>query len=63
MDVIRRLIGDASHILRAGGVLMMEIGAGQAAAVANLFDPDEWGSPEFRNDLQAIPRVVVAERK
>jgi release factor glutamine methyltransferase len=63
LHVIRRLVVDASHILGARGVLMMEIGAGQATAVADLFDADEWGSPEFRNDLQAIPRIIIAERK
>jgi len=63
LDVIRRLIRGSGHILASGGVLMMEIGAGQAAAVAGLFDSDEWGSPEFREDLQAIPRVVIAARK
>ncbi|HEY2847551.1 MAG TPA: peptide chain release factor N(5)-glutamine methyltransferase [Pyrinomonadaceae bacterium] len=63
LDLIRRLVIEAGHILRPGGVLMMEIGAGQATAVAELFDPDKWGSPEFQNDLQAIPRVVIARRR
>jgi release factor glutamine methyltransferase len=63
LDFIRQLVRESSHILPPGGVLMMEIGAGQAAAVAALFDSDEWGSPEFREDLQAIPRVVIAARK
>ena len=61
LEIIRRLVRDSGQILKAGGVLIMEIGAGQAAAVADLFDPSEWGSPEVRNDLQAIPRVVVAK--
>jgi len=63
LDIIRRLIGEAGHILVDGGVLLMEIGAGQATAVADLFDSDKWGSPEFRRDLQAIPRVVTAVRR
>jgi release factor glutamine methyltransferase len=63
LDIIRRIIGDSRHVLAPGGVLMMEIGAGQAAAVAALFDSREWGTPEFRRDLQAIPRVVIAVRK
>jgi release factor glutamine methyltransferase len=63
LDIIRRLVRDSGHILNVRGVLMMEIGAGQATAVASLFDSREWGSPEFRYDLQAIPRVVIAHRK
>lgn len=63
LDIIRRLVRDSGHILITGGVLMMEIGAGQAPAVADLFDSATWGKPEFRNDLQAIPRVVIAARR
>jgi release factor glutamine methyltransferase len=63
LDVVRRLARDSGHILEPGGVLMMEIGAGQAAAVAGLFDGDEWGTPNFLNDRQAIPRVVIAKRQ
>lgn len=60
LGVVRRLIERARHMVDAGGVLMLEIGEGQAAAVAALFDPLEWEPPEFRLDLRAIPRVVVA---
>ncbi len=63
LDLIRHLISGSGHILTPGGVLMMEIGAGQAAAVAGIFGSDEWGTPEFHEDLQAIPRVVSAARK
>jgi release factor glutamine methyltransferase len=63
LDIIRKLTRQTGHILASGGVLIMEIGAGQAAAVVDLFDSDEWGPPEFGYDLQAFPRVVIATRK
>ena len=63
LDIVRRLVRDSGHILDTGGVLMMEIGAGQAAAASDLFDPAVWRQPEFREDLQAIPRVVIAAHK
>jgi release factor glutamine methyltransferase len=59
LDAIRRLIRDAPARLRTGGRLLMEIGAGQAAAVAALAAVDgRWTAAEFRLDLQAIPRVA-----
>jgi len=63
LDIVRRLVNDSRHILRSGGVLIMETGAGQATAVADLFDSLIWGKPDFINDLQAIPRVVIAARR
>ncbi|MFL6373521.1 MAG: peptide chain release factor N(5)-glutamine methyltransferase [Pyrinomonadaceae bacterium] len=63
LDVIRRLIVESSHILHSGGVLLIEIGADQAAAVADLLNTPDWATPEFRKDLQAIPRVVTVGRR
>lgn len=61
LTVIRGLVPEAAVALRPGGWLVMEIGAGQAEAVAALLR----GSGlltlhHIRHDLQDIPRVVVA---
>lgn len=58
LDVYRRLIPAALHALKPGGLLLLEIGAGQADAVRALLHG--WRDVEIRPDLQGIPRVVVA---
>jgi release factor glutamine methyltransferase len=63
LDVIRRLIPAAAQRLKPGGYLVFEIGAGQDRNVTELIS----GSPGLRmlglrNDLQGIPRTVVAQR-
>ena len=64
LDVVRRLIAEASRVLRPGGRLLMEIGAGQADAVTELaLEADTWTVEPFRLDLQSIPRVAVLERR
>ncbi|HEV7698686.1 MAG TPA: peptide chain release factor N(5)-glutamine methyltransferase [Pyrinomonadaceae bacterium] len=60
LDIIRLIVADSCHLLRPGGVLIMEIGEGQAAAVKGLFEPRVWQTPKFLADLQAIDRVVIA---
>jgi release factor glutamine methyltransferase len=63
LEVYRKLIQDSVPRLRAGGYLVAEIGAGQDRAIAQLFDPEKWVDICFVNDLQSIPRVVVARRR
>ena len=64
LDVVRRLIAGAGRVLRPRGRLLMEIGAGQADAVAELaLEADTWTVEPFRLDLQDIPRVAVLERR
>jgi release factor glutamine methyltransferase len=63
LDVIRRLVPAAGQRLKPGGYLVFEIGAGQKRAVTGLIS----ASPSLRmlglrNDLQGIPRTVVAQR-
>ena len=60
MDVYRRLVPQAWAALRPGGMLAMEIGYGQREAIAGLLQ--EWDGIEFLNDLQGIPRVVLARK-
>lgn len=61
LDVYRRLIPAAAGRLRPGGVLAVEVGAGQAAAVRALFATAGAFEPaQERADLAGIPRVVFA---
>jgi release factor glutamine methyltransferase len=63
LDVIRRLIPAATARLKTGGSLIFEIGAGQDAAVDQLISAMAGlKMVGLRNDLQGIPRTVVAER-
>ncbi|MBZ5537322.1 MAG: peptide chain release factor N(5)-glutamine methyltransferase [Acidobacteriia bacterium] len=62
LGVYRRLIEHSSPRLRAGGYLVAEIGGGQQRAIQELFDPQGWVNLHFVDDLQSIPRVVVARR-
>jgi len=61
LDVYRRLIPAAAGRLRPGGVLAVEVGAGQAAAVRALFATAGAFEPaQERADLAGIARVVFA---
>jgi len=59
----RRIAADAVAHLAESGVLMVEIGAGQAAAVASLFSGAGMQVFDVLNDLAGIERVVVARRR
>ena len=65
LDVIRRLVADAPPLLAAGGALVLEVGAGQAAAVVELIGKDgRYGAAvEVRKDLGGMERVVAARKK
>ena len=61
LDVYRRLVPGAAAVLRPGGVLALEIGAAQAAAVCDLVAAaGRFGAPRVRPDLAGLPRVVTA---
>lgn len=63
LAVIRRLVSDAPPLLTAGGALVVEVGAGQAAAVAALFAADGRYAPATTTrDLAGIERVVSARK-
>lgn len=64
LNVIRRLLPQATERLKPGGTLMFEIGFGQADAVAWLISATPGLTMvELRGDLQHIPRVAIARRK
>ncbi len=58
LDVVRRLVAQAPRHLCPGGWLMLEIGAGQAAATIDLLQVAGFGEVGTRRDLGAIERVV-----
>jgi release factor glutamine methyltransferase len=60
LDIYRRLIPQAAAALKPGGLLAMEIGFGQQSALTELLAG--WQNLSFLNDLQQIPRVVLARR-
>jgi release factor glutamine methyltransferase len=60
LSVIQRIVSESPKFLKPKGFLLMEIGFGQADAVAKMFDTDVWRSVEMLPDLQSIPRVVKA---
>jgi release factor glutamine methyltransferase len=63
LDVYRRLVPEALGRLRTGGMLAVEVGAGEAAAVRELFAAaGGYAAPFERADLGGIPRVVWAAK-
>ena len=61
LNVYRRLIPQARTALRPNGILALEIGQGQREAVAALLAG--WNELRFLDDLQQIPRIVLARRQ
>jgi len=60
---IRAIVQTATTALKPGGVLVMEIGMGQAIAVTAVLAAAGLGTElTLRHDLQGIPRVAVAQR-
>jgi release factor glutamine methyltransferase len=62
LDVIRQLIPAATERLKPGGHLLMEIGASQDHAVADLANRSGLRFDRFLPDLAGIPRVLVAHK-
>jgi release factor glutamine methyltransferase len=58
LDVLRRVVAGAGDWLVPGGVLAVEVGAGEAASVAHLFERARFQEVEIRRDYGRIERVV-----
>jgi release factor glutamine methyltransferase len=59
----RRIVPEAARYLRRGGLLALEVGAGQAEAVRALIrSAGHYDSVASVPDLAGTPRVVLAER-
>jgi release factor glutamine methyltransferase len=62
LALVRRLVLAAPGLLAPGGALVLEIGAGQAAATAELLRGAGFGDVRARRDLGGIDRVVSGRR-
>ena len=62
LDVIRRLVPAAAAALTPGGLLAIEVGAGQAPAVAALLSQAGFAGVRAYDDLAGIQRVVAGRR-
>ena len=60
LAIYQRLIPEAWRVLKPGGLLALEIGFGQANAVAAL--TATWTNVQLFSDLAGIPRVLVCEK-
>lgn len=61
LDFYRRLAAEARRLLRPGGGVFVEVGAGQAPEVASMFTAAGLVSVRALRDLTRIERVVAAE--
>ena len=58
----RRIAQEAADFMRPGGYLLLEVGDGQSAVVADLLTRSErLTEVHIRPDLNQIPRIVVAQ--
>jgi release factor glutamine methyltransferase len=58
LDLVKRVVAGAAPFLVPGGVLAVEVGAGQAPAVVTLFERAGYEAVELRRDYARIERVV-----
>jgi release factor glutamine methyltransferase len=58
LQIIRRIVTHAKPFLSPGGVLAMEVGAGQASAVSALFEAAQYSEIERQRDYGGHERVV-----
>jgi release factor glutamine methyltransferase len=63
LDLVRRLLADAPRVLVPGGWLIMEFGFGQEPGIREAVAASGLALVEIRNDLQGIPRTLVARRR
>lgn len=60
LDAVRRIVADARSLLRPGGLLALEIGAGQAPAVRAILADAGYTAIRFVKDLADIERIAAA---
>jgi len=61
LEAYRALAPVALELLVPGGLLLLELGCGQAEAVAELLAAEGYRVRPVRDDLNGIPRVMLAE--
>ncbi len=62
LDCYRAVAATVPAVLRPGGALVVELGSGQAPAVAALFSAAGLGSSPPRCDLEGMPRALLARK-
>jgi release factor glutamine methyltransferase len=62
LQAIRQLARDCGPILVAGGAIMLEHGAEQEDAVADILDAQGWLTRECRRDCAGLPRLTIARK-
>jgi release factor glutamine methyltransferase len=62
LDCYRALIPAAKGLLKNSGTLLVEVGVGQAAAVAELFAVAGYAEIFTNRDLAGIERVVAGRK-
>ncbi|MGE5310520.1 MAG: peptide chain release factor N(5)-glutamine methyltransferase [Nitrospirota bacterium] len=64
LQTIRAIIDQAPNFLRSGGILALEMGAGQAEAVGALVSrTDRYRGRHILKDYSAIDRVLIAQTR
>lgn len=59
LEFVKKLVRGALNYLKPAGVLLFEVGQGQAEQALSFFD-SRWIAAEARPDLQGIPRIIKA---
>ncbi len=63
VEIYSRLIEQAGALLRAGGILVLELGYNSADEVRKMFHVQHhWANVSVTNDLAGIPRILAAEK-
>jgi len=60
LDAYRAIADDASRVMTSGGLLIVELGVGQAAPVRSLFESQGLAHLDTRADLGGIPRALIS---
>jgi release factor glutamine methyltransferase len=63
LSAYHAIAADATRVLRHGGVLVLELGMGQASPVAALLSAAGLAPEEPQMDLAGVPRALVAFRQ
>lgn len=61
LQLIRVIVTQAKHFLNPGGILAMEVGAGQSSAVSSLFEAAGYAAIELQRDYGGHERVVSGQ--
>jgi len=61
LNYYRSMIANARCHLKNGGLILLEIGAGQDSEVANMLKNNDFSSVSVKKDLNGMDRVLVAK--